>query len=116
MAHKDICIKFEEKGRRFEAVGFLDEGKTYVTGDEMLARTAGENGSAIGDEDEAFLWEYRDCWPNELRPYLLVINRHGPGGQRRVSCFLWNGDSWDEDWLWLGDCWFGSYLVLRRCA
>lgn len=116
MAHKDIRIGFEIEGRRFEAVGFLNEGESSVLGDTMLERTAGENGGAIGDEDEAFLSERRAKFPAELRRYYLTTNRRHPGHPRLVSCFSWYDVRWCQFWDCLVYQWDGNVLVLRRCT
>jgi len=69
MAHKDICIKFEVDGRRFEAVGFLSDDETPVDGDEILRRIP----NAINKEDTIFLYNHRnEEWPYELRSYYLI--------------------------------------------
>jgi len=115
-AHNKIRIPFEIDGRRFEAVGFLTEWESSVNGDEMLARTATENGGAIGDEDEAVLSERRDKLPTELQKYYLVTNRRHPGNSRNVSYFSWDGVRWHQYWSSLDDQWHGHGLVVRRCA
>ena len=73
MAHKDIRVPFTVDGRNYEAVGFLNEGESPVSGDEMLKRTAGKNGGAIGGWDEEFLSKRLIKFPKELCPYVLVI-------------------------------------------
>lgn len=115
-AHKDICIKFEVDGLKFEAVGFLSEGERSVDGDTMLSRTAGENGGAIGEADWTFLSERTNQFPTELRRYYLATGRRRPGLPRLVSCFGWSGLRWCQDWYYLGHRWSDYGLVLRRCT
>lgn len=120
MAHKDIRIPFEVDGRKYEAVGFLNEGETLVFADAMFERTSKENGGAIGDEDEAFLSERRAKLPAELRQYYLATARLNPCDPWYVSYFNLSPSTngWRQDWGGLGpDCrWGGLFLVLRRCA
>ena len=116
--HEDIRIPFEIEGRRFEAVGFLREKEGAVSGNEMLRRTAGENGGAIGEKDAVFFLE-RPIWlPVELQPYYLVTNRRCPGRSQEVLCFYFNGYAWNRYQLWrrLVNDWENHYLVLRRCS
>jgi hypothetical protein len=117
-SHKDIRIKFEIEGRRYEAVGFLGKSGALVGGDEMLKRTAVENGGAIGYEDEVFLWKRRARLPQELEPYWLVTNRRHPDFSREVSCFDFNCNMWNCEWRCLDDRWWwnGLCLVVRRCT
>ncbi len=123
-AHKDIRIPFEIEGRRFEAVGLLKEGEPPVDGDEMLARTAGENGGAIGEEDEMFLREHLLVPPEALWwPRLLVTNRRPPDdlryygiNSRCVSCFSFIHGRLLQFWHSLDDRWPDLCLVVRRCT
>jgi len=117
MAHKDVRIEFMVGDRRFEAVRFLKEGEVSVSGDEMLARTAGQNGGAIGEEDEKFLREHLGELPTKLRGYWLVTDRRSPDHPRDVSCFVFfDGGGWCRDWDWLGGQWGDDGLVVRRCV
>jgi len=116
MIHKDICIKFEVDGRQYEAVGFLNEDESSVDGHTMLSRTAGENGGAIGDDDETFLKERRDKFPEELRKYYLATGRRNPDDPCVVSYFIWCSGRWCQYWDGLGSRWRGFVLVLRRCT
>lgn len=107
--------EFTVGDRRFEAVGFLKEGERSVSGDEMLERTAGENGGAIGEEDEAFLRQHLEELPEALRRYYLVTGRRNPYRPQYVSCFLFASDGWFQCWLWLVNRWRDGGLVVRRC-
>src|SRR3989344_3604067 len=115
-AHKDIRILFEIDGHKSEAVGFLAELESSINGDEMLARTATENGGAIGDEDEAFLREHFGQLPESLRRYYLATNRRHPDYPRYVSYFSWYGDRWYQYGHWLDNQVNDYGLVVRRCA
>lgn len=118
MAHKDIRILFEVADRRFEAVGFLNEDEASVDGEEMLRRTAGENGGAIGDDDEMFLREHLEGLLVELRwYYLLATNHRHPDNSRHASYFCPGGGlGWVYLWKWLDSQFGDNFLVLRRCA
>lgn len=117
MAHKDICIQFEIKGRRFEAVGcFLNEDDTMVTRNTMLERTD-RDGMIVGEEDWEFIYENRQDFPPELRDYFLVTKRPYPDRPTRLSCFIW----YNPFGKWFDFCshyvdyqWDDNYLVLRR--
>lgn len=111
------AIKFTIEGRRYEAVDFfLTESEIEVTGETMFTRTAGKNGGAIGEEDEAFLSERRDKFPAKLEKHYLVTNRRNPSNPLRVSCFYWDRCSyrWYQDWGELDYPWYNDTLVLRR--
>ncbi|MBI5254173.1 hypothetical protein HY932_00080 [Candidatus Falkowbacteria bacterium] len=118
MEHKDIRIQFKIENRRYEAVGFLNEGEGPVSGSEMLKRTAGENGGVIGADDGDFLSWRRDQFPQELQKYILISNWENPGGPRWVSYFDYNiKDGWYYFFGHLDFTPFGNnVLVLRRCA
>ena len=113
-AYKDIQIKWTSKktGRRYEAVSFLGEGESS---DEMFSRADGENGGAIGEEDEALLRQDFDDLPKELQPYHLFTNRRDPDSSRYVSCFAFDDGRWDQGYLLLGYPWDDHSLVVRRC-
>ncbi len=121
MAHKDIRIQFEIEGRRYEAVGFLDENEpSGVNGYEMLKRTAEENGGAIGDKDEVFLSEHRDQILSRdcMEGYRLVTGKHCPSDLQRVSYFTFVHNSRCRGWYQNWDCLRWHYgindLVVRR--
>lgn len=115
MAHKDIRIQFKVDGRRYEAVGFLDENESSISGDEMIRRTAGENGGAIRDEDGAFFSDHLAPLSRELWPYLLVISHNSRPNYLEVvlrfgfECRLYKG--WDVPSYHWGN---SSTLVVRR--
>lgn len=128
--HADIRIKFEVEDRKYEAVGFLQEGETSISGVEMLRRTDTENGGVIGDNDEAFFREMdasinklnanfldRRIFkiPTELRPYFLVINRRLPTASQFVSLLAAEGRWWwHQRSCWKSCSFTASYLVVRR--
>jgi hypothetical protein len=114
VAHKDICIKFEVDGRRYEAVGFLGKGESSISGDEMLRRVP----DAIGEEDVNFLDERVDQdWSRDMFPYCLATARRNPDNPRSVRCFSWKSfGGWHQGWSRLGRQWDGDDLVLRRRA
>ena len=116
MAHKDIRIEFEIEGRCFEAVGFLNEGgEWFVSGNEMLVRTAGEHNGVIDGEDTAFLSRHRDQLPIELQPYWLVMRSYYDHS-RIVSCFGFLVDRWIRNWGELDSRFIAAFLLVRRCA
>lgn len=117
-AHKSIRIPFIVGGRNYEAVGFLDEGESPVDGEELLRRTAGENGGAVGEEDDDFLRERFYHLPPELRPYKLVTSRPDPDHQLFISTFFFSfGERrWFQNWELLDDQRHDRYLVVRRCS
>jgi hypothetical protein len=118
VVHKDIRKKFEARSksgevRRYEAVGFLNQGESWVSGDTMLERVP----DAIGEEDGKFLDECVDQdWSRELFPYYLATNWRGPDYPRYVRYFSRGGGRWHRFWSGLGSRWGGSGLVVRRCA
>src|SRR3989338_8076047 len=88
-------IQFEVGGRQYEAVSFLNQGESSVNGDTMIARTDGENGGGVGQEDGDFLWEHRSELPEELKRFYLVCTKwRDPGFHRRVLCFGWGDGGW----------------------
>ncbi len=107
-------ITFEIAGRQYEAVSFLNPSETSVNGDTMVARTEGENGGGLGEDEGLFLWEHRSEWPAELKRYYLVCTKWRVPGPRDVRCFDWDDGGWYQDWLSLDGRWDGTRLVLRR--
>jgi len=117
MAHKDIRKEFEVKDektgevRKYEAVGFLEDGEPSVCGDEMLRRVP----DAIGGEDVKFLEECIDQdWSRELWPYYLATNCRHPDGPRSVRCFCRYASRWYRARRWLGIVWGDYCLIVRR--
>ena len=120
VTHKDICVKFVIKDangseHRFEAIGFLNEGESSVSGCEMLKRISEKNGGAIGKKDADFLWEYRGQLPEKLHQYYLVTNQDLNGFQLLIECFGWFV-CWYTKTSHLSYPWHGHCLVVRRCA
>ncbi len=112
MARKDIRIKFEVDGRRYEAVGgFLGEREKTVSRDTMFKRTDRENGGAIGEEDTKFLSERRHMFPKRLERYNLFSNvRSASSGG--ICCFHMQCGKWS--WGTLYGRLDKRCLVLRR--
>ena len=119
MAHKDICIRFEIDGRRFEAVGFLNEGEISMSRVIMLERADKKNGGAlVKDEDTVFLSERRIQFPTELQQYYLVTSCcDAPTDPRYILFFHWNvcDNKWRKALISPDDDWYHRTLVLRRC-
>ena len=112
-------IRFEDGGRKYEAVSFLNAGEKSVDGDTMIARTDAENGGGLGQEEGGLLWEHRwehrAAWPEELKRHHLVFTKWcSPVVPRLVRYFYWCGDRWDRDWNYLRRQWDGRCLVVRR--
>jgi len=108
-------IEFELGGRQYEAVSFLKSGEPSVNGDTMIARTDGENGGGVGEEEGMFLWEHRGEWPAELKGHPLVCTKwRFPNHPRGVQCFDWDSRGGYRDWLNLDDQWDDRGLVIRR--
>lgn len=116
-AHKNIRIQFEIEGRRYEAVGFLNEEEESVNGNEMFARTANENGGAIVGEDYEDISKHRNELPTELRGYYLdTKQRRFDFPRDSFQYFNWHDrDGWYEGSCILGLELFDNCLVLRRC-
>lgn len=109
--HKDICIRFEVDGRKFKAVGFLNQGESLVDGDEMLRRVPG----AIGEEDTNFLDERVDQdWSRDLFLYYLATARRNPDDPRYVRYFYRFASRCVRDWYDLDYRWGGRVLVVCR--
>jgi len=113
MAHKDICIKFEVEGHRFEALGYPSKVEPPFDCDDNMFQHVP---NVIGKEDEAFLWKHRGQLPEELRSYCLVTNQGYPDNSHHVSCFEWYDDGWERSWSWLAMVSDDDYLVIGRCA
>lgn len=111
--HKDIRISFEIEDRRFEAVGFLGkgEGREFISAEEVLRRTASENGGAVDAMDAFFIANHAYLLPQELHSYWLVSNRYMLGHRYpALACFC------RKITICQAVSFFGSdYLVLRRC-
>jgi len=100
--------------RVYEAVSFTEPGES-ADGDTMIARTDGESGGGIGEEDGQYFWDHRSEWPEELKRHPLVCTKwRDPDGPRHVRYFYWYDDVWCQFWFGLGDQWHGTVLVLRR--
>lgn len=114
--HKEIKKLFAAKNRRYEAVGFLEKNEPAVSSEEMFARTAGENGGAIGEEDGEFLNQNCDQFPTQLWRGWLVTNQRKPDNEEMVACFAYDGTKrkWRRFWHWLGYEWINTFLVVRR--
>ena len=115
--HENIHGQFRIQGRSYEIIGFLHQNETSVAGDEMLCRVAGENGGAIGEEDEVFILKYRVQLPRELQSYKLVTGRRHPGNRRYISEIYFSARHWCQYWRDLDDNKYDAHtFVLRRCA
>jgi hypothetical protein len=120
--HNKIRKLFEVKDkatneiRRFEAVGFLCEGEPSVDGNTMLSRTSGENGGAIGEEDEKFIWKHCYLLPTEFWPHDLVTNRRDPEYPHHVLFFDCSCGKWYRSRESLDEQWGENALVVRRLA
>ncbi len=117
MAHKDFGIRFAIEGRRYEAVGFLNEYEPTIPGHEMLKRTDGENCGANNFQDLAFIRERFSRLPAVLNQFLLIINNSAMYSGRSTRCFVWQGDRWGIIVVDIDDISYGAgYLVLRRLS
>lgn len=112
--HKDIRKVFTNRDRRYEAVGFLEANEPNASSEDMFARTANENGGAIGEEEETFLNANLDQIPIQLWHGYLVTNRRNPKNEQEIACFAYDGTKWRRYWHWLGYMWLDTYLVVRR--
>ena len=111
-AHKDIRILFEVGGRRFEAVGFLEEGEQQrVSGSTMLERTSKENGGAIQKEDAEHILHLLDQLPTELEMYRLMTDH---GFWDDAMHFANNGLKWNARYSSMVGRVDSNCLVLRR--
>lgn len=117
MAHKDICIKFEREGRRFEAVGFLEEGEPAVYSDDIIRRTDLDGNVLKSSEDYDFLCCATGKFPQELSSYhLFTMIRLLGNPEPKYLCFSPYNNTWLDGWMPLWR-WFGAdFLVLRRRA
>lgn len=101
MAHRDICIESDIEERRYETVGFLNEGETWeVNGYNALRRVP----DAIGEEEYVFLRvkTHIDNFPSQPKGYwyLATARRDPDNSNPRVSCFTpAGGEKWIETWL-----------------
>src|SRR3989338_6195427 len=109
--HNEIRIEFELKGRRYEAVGFLEKDEPSVNGDGMLKRTD-KDGNVVGEEDYQYILKRRKKLPKALDKYYLATKRP-PVFPRYVSCLRWDGNAWFEHWDSLDCQWDDFTLVLR---
>jgi len=107
-------ITFEIAGRQYEAVSFLNAGEPSVNGDTMVARTEGENGGGLGEDEGLFLWKHRKEWPAELKRHYLVCTKWRDPDPRGVRFFGWSDDDWYQGWGSLVSQWHDAELVLRR--
>lgn len=118
VAHRDIRIPFTIADRHYEAVGFLNEGEESVDADTMFVRTAMENGGAIGEEDDDYIWAHRDQIPTQLQGYWPATNRHNIPEQmpRHIRCYGFYDGRWDRGWYGPGNQWYDWNLVVRRIS
>lgn len=119
MAHKDIRIPFEIGGRRYEAVGFLKAWESSVSGDVMLARTADENGGAIGEEDAKYIGDHLNQVPATIRRHnpeyvYLVTNRRSAEDPDQLFYLCFYGRGWSRGFFHLSDEWKEYGLVIRH--
>ncbi len=114
--HREIRIVFAMGGRRYEAVGFLNEGEVSILGPEVLIRTIGENGGMIGDEDTSILAKERS-FPEELKGYRLLTFFRG-AEEYYFKYFEYDYRARRQKWPmglgWIVDKWDGCALVVRR--
>ena len=121
MSHKDICIPFtitDKDGvkHHFEAVGFLKDGETSASIEEVYSRV-GER-VIISDEDWELFGEYSGQLPDELLQFgYLLTARPCPGDPGRVSCVDRSGRGWHTmSWVDLSFHCDRHGLVLRRAV
>lgn len=91
MKHRNICIRFEIDGNRFEAVGFLNKGEKYVSTSEAHRR-------AIVRGTEDIEWDDLPFFLNRAKL---------PAKLQQVGWFV---SCWDE----VDDEWGADALFLRR--
>jgi len=112
--HKDIRIPFEIKGRRFEAVGFLDKGERSVDGDEMLSRITKNNHRIIDGDDVVFISKRFHLLPKKLHKFDLVTNLRKGDSPSSNMIFCCHYSVWGQFWSSLDYRWFKHELVLCR--
>lgn len=116
VVHENIRGQFRIQSRFYEITGFLYIAEPSVDGDKMLRRTAGENGGAIGEEDEQYILKYRGQLPRELRGYKLITGRRHPGNRRYISEIYFSGGQWRQYWRELDDEFDYHDIVVRRLS
>jgi len=111
--HKNNRISFEAGGRRFEAVGFLNEDEPYVTEEELLRRVP----DIIDMAEWKLLLSSGTPLPAEVaRCSVGVVKERYSDGSAILYCL-----SKASDGSWYGEPGYGglwpcSTVVLRRCT
>lgn len=96
----------------FEAM--LEQGETYVIGEEKLKRLKEHGGIRLDAKVFQTLWENQHLIPaswneptNGNATYIFFDGTvlRDPFGGRCVLCLYWRGGEWDWDCRWLDDLW-----------
>lgn len=100
-----------------ELVEFLEQGETFISGQELVKRAKKRN-ALLGQRHAEALLRNQGVIPEEWRNYYLVFPGsvlQDPGSYRGVPCLAWRGDRWCLDFGWLGDDFdSGGRLALPR--
>lgn len=113
-SHRDIRISFEIKGRRYEAVGFLDDNEGGISQGEIANRTNSDFKAVRRVSEIQFFVTAQGRLPRELRKYYLITFRGSEDSQNGFCCLCFENGGWNEYWMDLGECWTRKFLVLRR--
>lgn len=112
MAHKDICIGFTLGGQPFEAVGFLEDGEEFVSGDGALRRT--DNGQIVrSKEDWRLLYTNRSQLPEKLSQYCLMTAQDSSSGFG-IAGLNFDEGAWHSAGYGPACEWYRDRLILRR--
>jgi len=99
-----------------ELVSFLEEGESYVSGEEMIRRSREELNANLGQRHAEFLLEHQEEIPKEFRECSLIFPRtiwRDRCDCRLVAYLRWCGKRWCLGFGWLGNDFYDSVRLLR---
>ncbi|MDP2587064.1 MAG: hypothetical protein Q8P32_04860 [Candidatus Komeilibacteria bacterium] len=99
-----------------EAVEFLKEGETWISGEEMTRRAKEELNADSSQHLAEWLLKNQSKIPVELRGTVLVFTAtkwQALDGDRSVAFLIWGGGRWYLSFFWLHDGLGSDFRLVR---
>ncbi|MFA5318475.1 MAG: hypothetical protein WC323_03315, partial [Patescibacteria group bacterium] len=102
-------------GREYEILDFLQDGKSFVKSDVMVARAKKMNAN-LGEEDACHILVYQHDIPAALQGKVVFVftDWRRPDDSGSVCYVYWGGGRWVRGWRWLDRAFGEDGRVLRR--
>jgi len=115
---KDESVEEPDGPVTLEDIDVLEDGESYVGGEEMLKRAI-KFGNRAGLRAAKALFRQQHLIPEEWRGKKVLVFTgtvvRDRDGLRLVAYLCWDGARWYLRWLWL-DGYFGSLCRAVRCS